>query len=664
MTTPVLIRLLGGFRLSVAGREVTSLPRKAQALLGYLAMQDGRPVTRETVSDLLWTDRGAEQARHSLRQTLLVLRRALRDAGGDVIANNPSTLAFVPGMVETDVGRFRLLARSSERALLAEASELYDGSLLDRFPPVGGDFDDWLIVARSEVSDVAIDALRRLTDACLAAGDVAPAVTAAERMLALDLLREDSHRLLMEVYLRAGRRADAIRQYDACVEVLRRELDVGPSEETEGVATRLRNQETLAAHQTILSPPDYRQVWITPRSSGTPWIAVLPFRAIGDDQTPAYFGAGLVEDIIALLATLREPVVISSNSSQIYRETHLDVRRVGRELGISYVVSGSVRKSERWVRVYVELSETEGGTVLWARTYDAEGLAIFDVQDSIATRVVNTVVPHIQERELQKVRTKRPESLSAYDLVLQARELILSLDQTRFYRAGDLLREASHMDPAYAPAHAGLADWYSLHVGQGWSQNPSADIQSLDSAAQTAIACDPNHARALALYGHNRSFLHRDYDQAISLFERAVDVAPNDAVMWKWTSTTFAYVGNGQEAARRARKALDLSPRDHFAYGIYSSACVAHYMMDAFDEAIHWGQLSYQENPRYTSNTRYLCASLVAVGRVYDAREIAQSVLKIEPNFRVTPLVARHPIQDAGGRGLLGERLIEAGLPA
>lgn len=143
MTTPVLIRLLGGFRLSVAGREVTSLPRKAQALLGYLAMQDGRPVTRETVSDLLWTDRGAEQARHSLRQTLLVLRRALRDAGDDVIANNPSTLAFVPGMVETDVGRFRLLARSSDRAALAEASEIYAGSLLDRFPPVGGDFDDW-----------------------------------------------------------------------------------------------------------------------------------------------------------------------------------------------------------------------------------------------------------------------------------------------------------------------------------------------------------------------------------------------------------------------------------------------------------------------------------------------------------------------------------------
>ena len=370
MTTPVLIRLLGGFRLSVAGREVTSLPRKAQALLGYLAMQDSRPVTRETVSDLLWTDRGAEQARHSLRQTLLVLRRALRDAGGDVIANNPSTLAFVPGMVETDVGRFRLLARSSERALLAEASELYDGSLLDRFPPVGGDFDDWLIVARSEVSDVAIDALRRLTDACLAAGDVAPAVTAAERMLALDLLREDSHRLLMEVYLRAGRRADAIRQYDACVEVLRRELDVGPSEETEGVATRARAQGAIRPPVHTGEVLERLHVTYASPSGGPPWVAVLPFKTIGGDPVPGYFAAGVVQDIVTMLAVLREPVVVSTHSSDMFRDGPRDLRSIGHALGVHYVVTGTARHAPPWLRISVELAKVDDGAVLWAHSYD------------------------------------------------------------------------------------------------------------------------------------------------------------------------------------------------------------------------------------------------------------------------------------------------------
>lgn len=660
MSVSVSIKLLGGFRLSVAGRSVTTLPRKAEALLAYLAMQDGRPVTRESVSDLLWTDRGVEQARHSLRQTLLVLRREMPDA----IGTDPRMLAFVPGMVETDIGRFRLLARGAERAELAEAAETYEGALLDRFPPVGGDFDDWLRTSRDELNDQAIEVMRRLVDACLAAGDVHPAVLAAERMVGLDLLREDSHRRMMEVYLRAGRRADAIRQYETCVEVLKRELDVGPSEETMSLATEAR-QHISSSSEAGVSGSTFHSIQTLARpGNGPPRIAILPFHALGPEPLPEHIGVGLVEDIIGLLAMLREPVVISSNSSQAYRERRPDLRHIGGELGVHYVVVGSLRFLSGATRVYVELSATETNAVLWARTYDAEGLAIFDVQDNIALRIVTTILPLIREQELSRIRTKRPEDLTAYDLVLRARELVLKLDRVSFEDAGRLLREACRRDARYAPAHAAMADWYSLLIGQGWSSNVSHSIASLDDAARLAIACDPNHSRALALYGHNRSFLHRDYAGAIAAFDQALEVTPNDAVTWKWTSTTFAYVGDGKEAARRAYRALELSPRDAFSYGFFSSLCVAHYVMGSYDEAIQWGQKSFESNSRYTSNSRYLCAALVAAGRVGEANEIARSILEIEPAFRVAPLVARHPIADETSRVELGNRLVISGLPA
>jgi DNA-binding SARP family transcriptional activator len=585
MPRRVSMNLLGGFRLRVGERDVVAMPRKGQALLALLAFRNGDPISREAVADLLWTDRGAEQARHSLRQMLLTLRRDLRDAGDDLIRNDDQMLSFAKDAVATDVKRFRDLTGRHDMASLSDAAAVYTGPLLAGFPALSADFDDWLERSRGELANHAIEALARLADACLASGDMIGAVRATERMLEIDPLREDNHRSLMRLYLRASRRVDAIRQYARCVEILRTELDVSPSAETEALAALIRDANAETKPELPAAVWDESATLFARPSGGPPWVAVLPFRAGGADSLPAYVGAGLVEDIVALLVTLREPVVVSANSSQAYRDEAPDVRLVGKNLGVDYIVSGSVRKSGKWFRIYAELSETEDATVLWARTYDAEGLSIFEVQDNIAA------MPHIRERELLKIRSKRPDNMTAYDYVLQGREMALRFERPSFDTAGQLLREACHHDPAYAAAHADLASWYSLRVGQGWSSNPAADIAAMDEAARSAIACDGNHARALSLYGHVRSFLSRDYDHALTLFERALDIAPNDAIAWKWSSATFAYIGDGKEAERRARRALELSPRDVFAFRIYSSLCIAHYVMESYEEAVRWGRL-------------------------------------------------------------------------
>jgi len=656
--TPFLfVNLLGRFRLRLDGREVITMPRKARALLAYLAMEDGRPVLREAISDLLWTDRGAEQARHSLRQMLLVLRREL---GGTVLRSDERSLSFVPGSVESDVGHLRRLAGSSERAALAEAAGYYAGPLLDGFPAVAADFDDWLSGAREQVDTATLDVLARLADCCVAAGDLHAAVPAVERMLAIDPLREDVHRRVMEAYWRVGRRSDAIQQYHACEAVLRRALDVAPSAETVALLRRIREEETPG----VVAPAEpVRGTVFAQPAGGPPWIAVLPFRAIGPDPVPGYFAAGLVEDIVCMLATLREPVVVSSNSTLAYRDRVVDLRHVGRELGVRYVASGSVRKADTWLRISVELAETGNGAVLWAHSYDVRADLLFDAQDSIVAQIVSTWLPRLHEAEMRRIRAKRPEAMTAYDLVLQAREQIFRLERSSFERVGPLLERAIALDPHYATAHAMMADWLNLRIGQGWSLDATRDALTIDRSAQAAIDNDPLNARALAIHGHNRSYLYRDYETALQLFDQSLDAAPNDATGWMWSASTYAYVGDGRDAVRRAERALLLSPRDPFLFRFYASLCLAHYTNGTYEESVHWGERTMQEAPNYTSNLRFTAASLVELGRLPEARILMRQVNEIQPEYVASALIQRHPYRDLGRRQRIVDALVQAGLP-
>src|SRR6201987_2628831 len=224
--------LLGPFSLAIDGHELHQLPRKADALLALLALQPGRPITRETLADFLWTDRGPEQARHSLRQTLLVLRRSL---GDDLILAGGNSLVIALGTVAVDAIKFEAQAASTDRDVLAEAAALYRGELLENHGPVASRFDDWLAVERSRFAALAANILRRLAAACAAAGEIETAIAAAMRLVTIDNLREDSHRLLIELLARAGGGGEALRRFDAVAELLKRELGVGPDDQTKAL---------------------------------------------------------------------------------------------------------------------------------------------------------------------------------------------------------------------------------------------------------------------------------------------------------------------------------------------------------------------------------------------------------------------------------------------
>jgi DNA-binding SARP family transcriptional activator len=240
------ISVLGPLDLAADHANLGAQPRKTLGLLAYLAMHQGRAVSRELAGDLLWGLHGPEQSRQSLRQALLVLRRALGPYD-HLITSAPGTLTMPCFVAQVDAVDFQQLADSSSLADLDRGAQLYRGDFLSGFPDVSPQFEEWVTWERRRLADLAAEILARLATARLQAGGFDEAVAAARRLVGLDPLREDSHRLLMDVLTQAGRRAEALRHYAECRDVLRRELDVAPHPHTTALYRRIRDEAALQA---------------------------------------------------------------------------------------------------------------------------------------------------------------------------------------------------------------------------------------------------------------------------------------------------------------------------------------------------------------------------------------------------------------------------------
>ena len=318
-----------------------------------------------------------------------------------------------------------------------------------------------------------------------------------------------------------------------------------------------------------------------------------------------------------------------------YAQRQIDLRDVGRALGVRYVMTGSVRRSPRLVRVAVQLYDTDSGANLWGDTSEVSPGDLFEVQDRIVWRIVAGIAPHVQSAELHRAMRKRPENFTAYDYTLRALAVINNLDARTFATARELLEQAMAEDPNFAMAAAWGARWYSVNIGQGWSTNRSQDAARAAELASRAIELDPHNAVALATYGHLRSYLFHDYDSALVYFERALLACPNSALALILSAGTLSYVGRGAEAVRNAEQALRLSPFDRSLAYYYTFLGLAHYACGSYTEAVKWTRMSTSENPRYTANLRFLIAALSALDRLDEARKVGTCLLHHEPGFTI-----------------------------
>jgi tetratricopeptide (TPR) repeat protein len=312
------------------------------------------------------------------------------------------------------------------------------------------------------------------------------------------------------------------------------------------------------------------------------------------------------------------------------------------------------------LRLTVELADHGG--VIWADRFDGALGSIFEMQDAIALRVASIVAPHLRSHELARAHRKRPDSLTAYDLTLQALSLIHKLERRSFLEARRLLERAVECDAAYAPAYSHLASLGMRWIGQGWSDDEDADRLAASRAAQMAIERDASDAVGLAIYGHLRSYLLRDYNSAHEYLKRALAAGPSCAWAWAYSGLTLGYTGEVSRAVEHGEHAVRLSPLGIDAFWLEHYLSQAYYLAGRHEEAITWGRASAAKGANNASNLRCLIASLVAAGHRAEAGMVARQLLDFIPEYRVELFRSRTPLRDEA-RELFATRLIEAGIP-
>jgi class 3 adenylate cyclase/TolB-like protein/tetratricopeptide (TPR) repeat protein len=391
-------------------------------------------------------------------------------------------------------------------------------------------------------------------------------------------------------------------------------------------------------------------------------IAVLPFRmnSIGSDKN--YLADGVVDSIIHSLSSVKDLFVISRGSTLAYGRRRVDPIAVGRKLGVRYVMDGAVWLSKGRVRISTELIANENGAVVSADHYNGTTSELFDLQDSISLKLIRTIAPHVRERELRRALRKHPQSMTGYDLLLQALDLLYKMDAGSFARARGLLQQAMALDPDYAPPFTYAALWHVFRVGEFGSPDPDADAQAAADRALAAIERDGNDALALAIYGHVQAYLLRDTVTAQRFLDRAIEAGPSVAMAWTMSSATRGYVGNGRLAVSHAEIGQRLAPSDPYRFWHEGILAQAHYVNGDYDQAISWARSAVAHNRSIRFTLRTLAASLAAAGRKQEAASAAAHLLLIQPDFRLSAYAPRCPFVQPILDGWLGH-LRAAGLP-
>jgi TolB-like protein len=391
-----------------------------------------------------------------------------------------------------------------------------------------------------------------------------------------------------------------------------------------------------------------------------PSIAVLPFENLSGDPQQEYFADGIVEDIITGLARIKWLFVIARNSSSTYRGQAVDVRRVGRELGVRYVIEGSVRKAGDRVRISIQLVEAETGIHVWAERCDRKIEDIFAVQDEIMLGVVGAIEPSLRDAEIERVKRKRPDNLDAYDLVLRAMPQVYAAMPERATKAIPLLEQALELEASYATAH-GLLAWCHqiLFVRAGYKEdNRLAAIRH----ARAAVAHGRDCATSLSLGALVIGMMEYDRPAAFEAFEHALVLSPSSAFALFMGCIVQAYAGRADRAIEWAERALRVSPMDRLAYVPHNALALAYILLGRYEEAANAARRSIQSNPDFSVSHTLLAAALAKLGRIDAARSEAKQVLTLECSFRVRGYLAAVGAVPALAEPL-ADALHQAGLP-
>ena len=394
-----------------------------------------------------------------------------------------------------------------------------------------------------------------------------------------------------------------------------------------------------------------------------PSIAVLPFQNMSDDPAQEYFADGMAEEILTALSHCNSLFVIARNSSFTYKGKAIDVRQVGRELGVRYVLEGSVRRSGDRLRFTAQLIDATSGTQIWADRFDGGTNDVFELQDRIAESVVAVIEPNVQLAEIERMKHKPVANLDAYDLLLRAQQLEYEFTRESFDAALRCLEQALVIDPNYAQAMALAAYCYAERSQQGWLKDRELETAEGIRLAARAVEVAKNDANVLWMAAYAARQLSMDAQLAKELAYRSLRLNPNSAIALAMTGWIEVSLADPVKALEHLRRADRLSPRDPRTWFINTGMGMAHFQASQYEEFIVWLKKALAQNPHSAVALRVLAASLANLGQKDRASEAIRELLKIEPHLTISGFRARMLMLHENVWTKLSEALRLAGLP-
>jgi len=650
--TAARISLFGGFRIEgEAGSEVWLTGKRGAAILAYLALCPGMAAPRERLADLLWSDSDSEHSRNSLRQTLSVLRRDLSRAGMDIIHSHKDLIGIRPDAVRVDVDDFEpgLSARSASE--LETTLALYAGPFLDGFYLGSNAFDDWAAVERERLLSRALGSLEKLARLV----DAESGLAVADRILAMDPTREEAYRLKMELLVAGGQRDQALRTFEACRSILRKEFDVDVGAETRALWQSLLSATEFASNQQTANGTAAGQ------RQGRPSIAVADFANLTGQRGDDFFAKGLVHDITTALSEVADYVVLSGFPSV---EKNGEEPRAPDSLRARYTLNGSIQRSGDGLRVNIQLVDAAGGHNVWAQKFDGQSENALEFQDRIAQSVVLAVSLELQLTNW-KVRDKSPPGPpEVRRLVNEALMKYFEMTRDSLVISRDLAEKALSIAPDNARAKRTLSIATTMGVAFGTLPYKQEYIDHAIELAEDSVRAVPDDeiARCILSFAYE---CDGRIDEAIVQCQHAISLNPSYPSGHGDISMLFALRGQVSEAVREANEAIRLGTHDVIDFWRHHGLVMALFAGGDDRRALEVARKVVRTKPGFVRGALYWAAAASATGNNEEASRAIHHCLSQLPHLNlgnVSPgFMPRYVRDDHHSRFL--EMLSRAGLP-
>ena len=371
-----------------------------------------------------------------------------------------------------------------------------------------------------------------------------------------------------------------------------------------------------------------------------PSIAVLPFQNLSDDIAQSYFVDGIVEDITIALSQFSQLFVVARSSCFTYKGRIVDVKQVGQELGVRYVLEGSIRKAGGQLRITVQLINTYTAMQLWSTHFDGALDQVFDLQDQVTSGVVGVIAPKIEQAEIERAKRKPTGSLDAYDYYLRGLASLYQDTKEANDEALRLFRKAIELDSNFAAAFGMSALCYVSRWWKRWMLETPKEVSEVERLVNRAAELGRNDAMALSAAGMAAGLVVRDLDRAVILLDRSLRLNPNLAVSWVRSAWVRIFLGKFDLAIEHANRAMRLSPLDPFLVGMQSAIAFAYFCAERYDLSAEWAEMAVKEQPNFAPALRVLAASSALLGRM---KEATQALVRLKETMVSLHISELHP---------------------